>query len=185
MRVIGRTKPRGAMKVKGGRLAAARRRDGALRGRSPTELFAAAVVDPYQSGAAKEAARGVRPFPPLAPPAPWAPGSPTGPARSSRAGRLYAGGRRPGTCHPTPSRESVVGLAGSAWALGWRAACLWAGRCGWGGFSRARPSPSRLVRRGCALRSCSVRRGLARVLSASTMSRHVGTRKMVNYAWPG
>ncbi len=25
----------------------------------------------------------------------------------------------------------------------------------------------------------------ARVLSASTMSRHVGTRKMVNYAWPG
>lgn len=178
MRVNGLTKPKGAMKVKGERpgvLVA----PAALSGADPRPTDAAAVI-PYQSGATEGGAmRRDETLSPAPPPVPWVTrGALDGP----RLPRLHAGGRRPGTCHATPSRESVVGLIGSAWALGWWAACLWAGSVGSGGFGL---SPAGLVRRGSALRSCSVRSGLARVLSASTKSRHVGTRKMVNYAWPG
>ena len=69
----------------------------------------------------------------------------------------------------TRACKSVVGFAGFAWALV-------------GGALRDRRFVGAL---GFPLRSCSVWRGLARLVSASTMSRHVGTRKMVNYAWPG
>lgn len=175
MRVIGRTKPRGVMKVKGGRPGVFGPRS-APSGADPRPVVAVIEFPIPKRGHPKGGARGES----LSPVAYLRPRgfSARTAVRLLRGSRLYAGGRRPGTCHSTPSRESVVGLAGFAWALGWRAARQ-AG-FGWGlrlslGF----------VPRGFAFRSCSVWSGLARVLSASTMSRHVGTRKMVNYAWPG
>ena len=167
MRVIGRTKPKGAMKVKGGcPFRAPSGADPRPHSRPPGP--------PYQSEAMPKGLRGVRPSPSR-----FSSGLVgTRCARWSGLGRLYAGGRRPGTCHSTPSRKSVVGHSGFAWALGWRAAFT-------GGRGRGFRLSPRLFGRGFSFRSCSVRGGLARVLSASTMSRHVGTRKMVNYAWPG
>ena len=177
MRVIGRTKPKGAMKVKGGRpgvLVASV----AASGADPRPADAA-ECSPYQSGChTKGGARGETLSPVVCLRSRGERRALGGPGLYPGT-RLHAGGRRPGTCHTTPSCESVVGLAGFAWALGWGAACLWAG-FGWG--LRLLPG---FVRRGVPFRSCSVRSGLARVLSASTTSRHVGTRKMVNYAWPG
>ena len=90
-------------------------------------------------------ARGVRPFPPPRRRLRGRPGALGGP--TSR--RLYAGGRRPGTCHSTLSRESVVDLIGSAWALVWRAACL--GGL-WGGASA--PSRARSARLRLAILLC-------------------------------
>ena len=176
MRVIGLAKPKGAMKVKGGRPGFGRWR---LPGPIPDCRWRAAVVVPYQSGAARRlAARGetLSLVPPLAP---WTPGAPP-PVRSDSRSPV----RRGAQARDLPCDAVARICCWSFWlCLGSRLAC----RVSLGGKASRSVSAGRgsLARRGGALRSCSVRGGLAPVLSASTMSRHVGTRKMVNYAWPG
>ena len=63
MRVIGRTKPKGAMKVKGGRHGVLVAPVGVFRGRSLTVPMPPSGF-PYQSEAIPKGVRGVRPFPP-------------------------------------------------------------------------------------------------------------------------
>ena len=136
MRVIGRTKPRGEMKVKGGRPGVFGPRS-ALSGADPRPLLPSSF--PYQSEVIPKGVCGVSPFPPHYL---WLRGFlARTTVRLLHGSRLYAGGRRPGTCHSTPSRKSVVGLAGFAWALGWCSARQ-AG-FGWGVRLLARVRPVR------------------------------------------
>jgi len=63
VRVIGRTKPKGVMKVKGGRPGVLVASVGALRGRSLTGRCRR-LVFPYQSEVIPKGVRGVSPYPP-------------------------------------------------------------------------------------------------------------------------
>ena len=76
MRVIGRTKPKGAMKVKGGRLGVLVA-PAAPSGADPRPADAAVAV-PFQSGV--EGVRGMSPFLSSLPPASWVPGALDGPS---------------------------------------------------------------------------------------------------------
>ena len=165
MRVNGRTKPTGEMKV----------REGAVSGPPPEGPIPGVCPGWGVVGSS------------------WVGGAldgPLGPSQGPRRGEpLSSVAPGPGG-RPRAHRQGLIASRGDVWRCTgpWgRPAGLWGPTGEGGSSSRAGVFVSRGAGPGLArtARVAPVERGGVRHRSASTWSRHVRTRKMVNYAWPG